>query len=501
MYYLYFKNDQNPKKYHDIEEVIGCAKDREAHLQKVYVYGEVISPIMTRLFDFFPVDPYDIEFRNIVLLEDISRFSLDIKNFRGDVCFKRCQIYDLRIEHFNNGLRFDNCKNNKVTIFKGHPKSIEVLGIRSSIDTLLLEDAGVSILKIGKGTVTNKLIIKSIDNKKIDEVNILGKISTELLINSFIVSKMIFSSTKINSANVYQAEIQSLKVSECVDSSFNFYSSTFTMDECHITGRDMSIYFSKSTFRTKDSLLVCANHRRNSKITFSNCRFLNDTEFNLQPDYVGSIVRYQDCEFLNTVRFNDGVINCIVLIRNIFQKGLLLPCNDDLLNTSGVHSSVWCTLKDQAISKNDYKLANIYKRNELNSYIEEIKNQKLLFEERIALIFNQISNNHGFSWVRGLLFTIVSWFGFYLLYYLFSNSYSVFWVPEKYLFIMKAEFWSDAIEFLWLPHGLGNLADQLKKSTSFLQNLGMVISFLLGKIFIAYGIYQTISAFRKFGKG
>ena len=51
-----------------------------------------------------------------------------------------------------------------------------------------------------------------------------------------------------------------------------------------------------------------------------------------------------------------------------------------------------------------------------------------------------------------------------------------------------------AISYFWLFNGMEGL-DELS-STSWLE----IIPFLLGKIFIGYGIYQTISAFRKYGQ-
>jgi len=53
-------------------------------------------------------------------------------------------------------------------------------------------------------------------------------------------------------------------------------------------------------------------------------------------------------------------------------------------------------------------------------------------------------------------------------------------------------FWSDILKFLWLPDMLeGDMKDWEKSSWTL---------YVLGKILVGFGIYQTIAAFRRYGK-
>ncbi|MEI8075982.1 MAG: pentapeptide repeat-containing protein [Bacteroidota bacterium] len=107
--------------------------------------------------------------------------------------------------------------------------------------------------------------------------------------------------------------------------------------------------------------------------------------------------------------------------------------------------------------------------------------------EYILLKLNTLSNNNGLSWFRGILFTLGVWFIFFnwfaMIKYGIGDTF--IWTDEYYL--------KKAIDFLWLFSGIKGLS---KDSATWAE----IIPFIFGKIFIGYGIYQTISAFRKYGK-
>lgn len=57
-------------------------------------------------------------------------------------------------------------------------------------------------------------------------------------------------------------------------------------------------------------------------------------------------------------------------------------------------------------------------------------------------------------------------------------------------------YWKEVIGYLWLP----NLDDFKVLLNDNNVSVWSYSCFIIGKIFIAFGIYQTISAFRKYGK-
>lgn len=144
-------------------------------------------------------------------------------------------------------------------------------------------------------------------------------------------------------------------------------------------------------------------------------------------------------------------------------------------------------LKNEAYKASNMITALDYKVSEMNEFRKELhgwRNWGTMF----LLWLNRWSNNYGKDWVLGVGFTLFWWFLFFNLYVLSRELCGVNsdWSGSLYV--------KEAVSFLWLFDGISVLVDRENVSW------WSVIPFLIGKIFIGYGIYQTISAFRKFGK-
>lgn len=111
--------------------------------------------------------------------------------------------------------------------------------------------------------------------------------------------------------------------------------------------------------------------------------------------------------------------------------------------------------------------------------------------ERLLLWLNKYSNNFNGSWIRGVWFTVIATFVFYFI----LNYYGL----EKPFFIVDWKF----NNFGNVSEGYLSLLDIFNLSNVNMDFqptiLGKYIIFL-SKIFIAYGIYQTIYAFYKYRK-
>lgn len=127
---------------------------------------------------------------------------------------------------------------------------------------------------------------------------------------------------------------------------------------------------------------------------------------------------------------------------------------------------------------------------EMMLYEKELKLQeKRKKEDVIVLFFNKCSNKFGTSWSRGLGFTLFVTLIFYLLFLLSiadNLSLSLNWIGignflKYFLQFLNVAIWNYA------PFGIEDYI------------LGYIILFV-GRIFIGYGYYQTIQAFRKYGK-
>lgn len=150
-------------------------------------------------------------------------------------------------------------------------------------------------------------------------------------------------------------------------------------------------------------------------------------------------------------------------------------------------------LKKGKQEEGDSISASHFKRKELQLYLKDCTSNfnPNKVKECIVLFFNKISNDFGQSWVRGIIFTM----SFAYIFYLLINFYGL----EKPIF-----------RFAWSLEGFGTAWKEYLKILNVLNfndkldnfkftPLGETL-FFVSKIFVSYGIYQTVSAFRKFGK-
>lgn len=149
-------------------------------------------------------------------------------------------------------------------------------------------------------------------------------------------------------------------------------------------------------------------------------------------------------------------------------------------------------LKYCAEDNKDKIQALIFKAYEIDAY-QHTLSWKRNFSDLLMLWLNKISNNHGLSWNRGLFFTIFCGLLFYLIFYGCYDDLSY-----------RMYFWGNFIKYIWLFNGIDDLIQFLNQPLNsfgdcLIRFLGS-ICYIIGKILVAYGIFQTISAFRKYVK-
>ncbi|MBD0404255.1 hypothetical protein [Flammeovirga sp. EKP202] len=114
--------------------------------------------------------------------------------------------------------------------------------------------------------------------------------------------------------------------------------------------------------------------------------------------------------------------------------------------------------------------------------------------DKILLYLNFISNNHGISWIRGVAFTLIISFLFFCIY---NSTLS----PQYFYWGFDFSFEETKEGFLIGLNHFTNFITSFPKlrlddnSNTWQTN----ITVLLSRIFIGYGIYQTIISFRKYG--
>ncbi|UOE47418.1 hypothetical protein MTO98_23715 [Mucilaginibacter sp. SMC90] len=177
-----------------------------------------------------------------------------------------------------------------------------------------------------------------------------------------------------------------------------------------------------------------------------------------------------------------------VNVRNLQMQGAVVPGNvqEDGSVTGAVKDRGTARLLKNEAKKINNQIGGLsYYRKEVQAHARELRWRN--WEDRLLLLLNQISNNYGTSWSRGVLFTLLSG----LL------CFTAFWLCAENSLVSQqpANFWATYINFIWLPSGLQGLLDTTGRLHG---GIAGVCFFLLGKVLIAYGIYQTIAAFRKY---
>lgn len=143
-------------------------------------------------------------------------------------------------------------------------------------------------------------------------------------------------------------------------------------------------------------------------------------------------------------------------------------------------------LKNEALKSNNSIQHTVLKSKELNIYFKQLRWFKN-FEEKLLMGLNKISNYNGRSWLLGIVFTLGFGGLFFSLYVMVRDGIGIhcIWTDPHYL--------RQAIDYFWLFNGLDGISNNSI-------GWGEIAFFLLGKICIGYGVYQTISAFRKYSK-
>lgn len=141
--------------------------------------------------------------------------------------------------------------------------------------------------------------------------------------------------------------------------------------------------------------------------------------------------------------------------------------------------NVYKQLKQVALSNKDIDVASRYQSLE---YKHLMKNKRFYQQDKFLLWLNNISNSNGYSWLRGIIFTLLISIVCFSIY---GNIIGLCYEDEDIIFNYVSFFTSfPRLEL----KGYDNESIQAK------------IIIWISRLSISYGIYQTIAAFRKYGK-
>ncbi|ATA90213.1 hypothetical protein CGC58_11050 [Capnocytophaga stomatis] len=268
----------------------------------------------------------------------------------------------------------------------------------------------------------------------------------------------------------------------------------------YVTFKDIIDFSGKTYF--KDAICFDSIDFQN-KVLFSNVIFEQETQFLHCKIGSNTFISFEGATFKKCLDISrSNFHHCNLRFWNIKIEGdENLSQYEKYINDFGdkkVEPSVYAKIREtyrtikNAFYKEDNRIEGLeFYKKEMDVYEKELKEKSFWHKDRFMLLLNKISNNYGTSWSRGLLFTITVAFIFYLC-ILISLHNSLEWD------IRSLDAWDN-----FLKHFLEVInVTRWKDIEPFGVELnGLAYLFLfIGRIFIGYGYYQTIQAFRKYGK-
>lgn len=381
-------------------------------------------------------------------------------------------------------LEFRDCKSSKnINIIDGKYCNFF---IRNSTDAKKKENIFQKNLTISK--------IKVEENSSMDNLNIIGNLS---------FSENILSSSKNKSRNQFSKSIYNkafFRANKFLSKSYfeNIETNGLFFHSCE---------FQKTTFNNTVFL----------KLTFSKCDFLSTTWFENCKNINHSVLRFVACEFKGFSLFNKSKINFLEIDRCTFNKSSSFTDAEfnalKLFEVKFVGGAYFDEMKinkvlDKSYLKDDEEVIlewkrtlraikqesqktenkidfNNYRNYELAAHYKELK-LFTNFKDTSILWATRWSSNFG-NWFWALWFTILSGLFWYSILYRIENS-GVF-NSEK-----VNEFFVGAFRFFLVT----DFFNPLENDRTYLENGWSWLIFILGKIFIAFGLYEMIQSFRKF---
>ncbi len=390
---------------------------------------------------------------------------------KTNISFHNCSFNDLLIMGINNLGRVNFFNTEKV-------KSIKISSC--SIDSLVFQNNIAIDYKI---EIFYCHLLECFDFSKNDFTN---KGFFNLLGNTFYKSSTILN----NTFNILEFKKLYFKDSLAFKNEFIENSSSLVLDS-----EFEEVTFNKSNF---------------SNLIFNKCVFLNTVWFAKCRNLNKSELRFIACKFEKYSLFDNSKFNKIGILHSKFLEKASFEnfetnyfeihqvtfaeaaYFDDLNKNNNKAIENWDRKTLRAIKRELVNTHNQidylrFKAYELNAYDKEKgKNCK----DQIVLFFNKHSNYFGLDWTKGVCFILSTSLLFYLLYLI---TYAIVMKHTIYFPNTVEDFFVTYLKFLNPFSFLKSPIDDAEKY------FFPYLSFTLGKIFISYGIYQTIQAFRKFG--
>lgn len=448
---------------------------------------------------------------------DLINQGLTISHLKSNwVTFENC-TFNCRSLEFKNiindalVLNFDHCTFNCSITFRDciletiefeNTKTLKSLTIRklTLIDFIFSNESGIEKLKLCTNFNISKTKVNHFQFEKVEHVegsfkflaNELGeKRGSTSFQNSTLTNVLFGENSFLGFSSFKRMHFKSTSEnSKPIGAAFEFpgfYKNTFS-----------KVSFSESNFM--------------NTFQFENCDFLDTTWFENCKNLNNSELKFLSCKFEKYSLFDNSKFNKIEILHSKFLEKVSFENFET--NEFKIHQATFAGAayfddlnksNNKAVENWDRKTLRSIKRElvnthnqidylrfkayELKAYKKEVDKSNLKWRDSLILYLGEESNDFGLDWTKGIGFIFKSSFFFYVLYIL---SYA-YYVNDINCNPTMEEFLVNYLKFV-------NPFSFLKSPIEAAENYFLpFLFFMLGKIFVSYGIYQTIQAFRKFG--
>ncbi len=295
-------------------------------------------------------------------------------------------------------------------------------------------------------------------------------------------------------------------------------------DSLMITGynpADMNVIFNRCEFRQVNisrfnnaghiSFLSCGGDKSGQSVFSTDDANLGDTEFmdfrfNSFNSVIIAVSRWADIRYAFTTWFEDSQLEPGRFYHDVKQmvdwKPLPLDAEGNRFYNEGKRE-IYRQLKHASERQSDRVQALEFKARELKAFREQVRLRHDWRSSNYWILLFNWTNDHGLNWVRALCLTLgVSLFFFPLI--LIASSPEIRFAPHFTPdgFCRFAGLLWDNVAVYWQMLNPTRRTDVMLESVSNKEKLSGWVYFLetLHRIILAFLIFQTISAFRKYVK-
>jgi uncharacterized protein YjbI with pentapeptide repeats len=321
-----------------------------------------------------------------------------------------------------------------------------------------------------------------------DKLVRIDNITTNLTFRDCNIVNLDISESKIGSKG---SDLGKLRVKSCDVYKTNFKNTTFhALVDFYYTSFHENVIFYRTDF-LNIVVLSATKFKKNLLFTYT---LLNDkvimrsTIFEKGYDFSLAIIKGQLAIFdlnhtYNSYLSKDGLVNEKEYEKAVSFQGII-PTQNKL--------ETYRLLKVEFEKQQNIAESLNFKVFEKKTFKKTLENKKNTWQnsfDQVSLWLNRVSNNHGTSYLNSLIFVLVVGGFFFYLSLISTDSFEFTPFPCQWDLEVGFKYY---IQFLIPTHKFNYMGDNIKLTSCF-----YVFDFL-GRLFVGYGIYQFIQAFRKF---